>query len=61
MPCKFEEGKQKKDMWMYYIIYNRTLGPITLYTSINRPMNKNHLLMSVKLAIDNAILQYKAK
>lgn len=60
MPCKFDED-DKKDMWAYYIIYNMTLGPSNLYTSIDKPMNKNPMLMSVKLAVDNAILEYKAK
>jgi hypothetical protein len=60
MPCKFEEDSGK-DMWAYYIIYNMTLGPSNLYTSIDKPMNKNPMLMSVKLAVDNAILEYKAK
>jgi hypothetical protein len=59
MPCKFDE--EGKDMWAYYVIYNMTLGPSNLYTSIDKPMNKNPMLMSVKLAIDNAILEYKAK
>jgi len=60
MPCKFDEDS-KKDMWAYYIIYNMTLGPSNLYTSIDKPMNKNPMLMSVKLAVDNGILEYKAK
>ena len=60
MPCKFEEDKEK-DMWTYYIIYNMTLGPSNLYTAIDKPMNKNPQLMAVKLSIDNAILELKAK
>jgi len=60
MPCKFEEDPEK-DMWTYFVIYNMTLGPSNLYTAIDKPMNKNPALMSVKLSIDNAILELKAK
>jgi hypothetical protein len=41
--------------------YNMTLAPSNLYTSLDKPMKKDVELMSLKLGIDNALLEYKAK
>lgn len=41
--------------------YNMTLAPSTLYTSIDKPMRKDPELMALKLGLDNALLEYKAK
>ena len=61
-PCAFEHDDHgKKDMWVYFMYYNMTLAPSNLYTSIDKPMKKDNNLMALKLGIDNAVLEYKAK
>jgi len=41
--------------------YNLTLAPSNVYTSIDKPMKKDINLMALKLGLDNAVLEYKAK
>lgn len=48
-------------MWVYFMYFNMTLAPSNIYTAIDKPMNKDMKLLSLKLAMDNAILEYKAK
>ena len=48
-------------MWVYFMYYNMTLAPSNVYTSIDKPMKKDINLLSLKLGIDNALLEYKAK
>ena len=62
LPCKFDyDDYGKKDMWVYYMVYNITLAPSSVYTSLDKPMHKDESLMSLKLGLDNALLEYKAK
>lgn len=58
-PCRFE--KSDKDMWVYFMYFNMTLSPNNLYTSIDKPMKKDDGLMALKMGLDNALLEYKAK
>lgn len=61
-PCKFEHNDHgTKDMWVYFMYFNMTLAPSNIYTAIDKPMNKDMKLLSLKLAMDNAILEFKAK
>lgn len=61
-PCKFQhQDHGAKDMWVYFMYYNMTLAPSNIYTSIDKPMSKDMKLLALKLAIDNSILEYKAK
>ena len=61
-PCKFEHSNHgEKDLWVYFMYYNMTLAPSNVYTSIDKPMKKDMNLLSLKLGIDNALLEYKAK
>jgi len=48
-------------MWVYFMYYNMTLAPSNLYTSIDKPMKKDNDLMALKLGLDNALLELKAK
>jgi len=48
-------------MWVYFMYYNMTLAPNNMYTSIDKPMKKDPELMALKLGLDNALLEYKAK
>jgi hypothetical protein len=62
LPCKFEHDIHgKKDMWVYFMYYNMTLAPSNLYTAIDKPMKKDKEIMALKLGLDNALLEYKAK
>jgi hypothetical protein len=62
MPCKFEhEDHGKKDLLVYYMLYNMTLAPNNLYTSMDKPMKKDNELLALKLGMDNALLELKAK
>jgi len=61
-PCTFEQKEYgDKDMWVYFMFYNMTLAPSNLYTSIDKPMKKDPQLLALKLGLDNALLEYKAK
>lgn len=48
-------------MWVYFMYFNMTLAPSNVYTSIDKPMNKDMKLLALKLAVDNSIIEYKAK
>jgi hypothetical protein len=48
-------------MWVYFMYYNMTLAPSNVYTRIDKPMNKDYKLLALKLGLDNAVLEYKAK
>ena len=48
-------------MWVYFMYYNMTLAPNNIYTSIDKPMNKDLNLLALKNGLDNALLEYKAK
>ena len=62
MPCKFEnKGNEKKDLILYYILYNMTLAPSNLYTSMDKPMKLDSDLLALKVSIDNSILEIKSK
>jgi len=62
LPCKFEnKGNEKKDLILYYILYNMTLAPSNLYTSMDKPMKLDSDLLALKVSIDNSILEIKAK
>ena len=62
MPCKFEHDDHgKKDMLVYYMMYNMTLAPNNMYTSVDKPMKKDNELLALKLGMDNAVLELKAK
>ena len=61
-PCKFEHNDHgEKDMWVYFMYFNATLAPSNIYTSLDKPMKKDTSLLSLKLGLDNALLEYKAK
>ena len=57
MPCRFDQSKDKKDMYAYYMIYNYTLGPDNMFTRLNRMMKFDDQLILLKTGIDNAILE----
>ena len=42
------------------MFYNMTLAPNMIYTTLTKPMEKDKNLLSLKVAMDNAILEYKA-
>ena len=60
-PCKFEHNENgQKDMWVYFMYYNMTLGPSNIFSAIDKPMKKDKELMALKLSLDNSLLHYKA-
>jgi hypothetical protein len=62
LPCKFEnKDNENKDLILYYILYNVTLAPSNLYTSMDKPMKLDAEILSLKMALDNAVLEKKAK
>ena len=62
MPCKFEnKDNENKDLILYYILYNMTLAPSNLYTSMDKPMKLDAELLKLKVALDNSVLELKAK
>ena len=62
MPCKFDQEKHggKKDMLAYYMVYNYTLAVSNMFTKLDSVMKKDMGMMSLKLSIDNALLEHKA-
>jgi hypothetical protein len=62
LPCKFEnKDNENKDLILYYILYNMTLAPSNLYTSMDKPMKLDAELLKLKVALDNSVLELKAK
>ena len=62
LPCKFEnKDNENKDLILYYILYNMTLAPSNLYTSMDKPMKLDSELLKLKVALDNSVLELKAK
>lgn len=61
-PCQFEHNDHgEKDMWVYFMYFNMTLSPSNVYTQLDKPMNKDVELMGLKMGLDNALMEYKAK
>lgn len=61
MPCKFENNDHgEKDMIAYYMLYNMSHSPSNMYTAIDKPMEVDLNLLSLKKAMDNAVLELKA-
>ena len=62
MPCKFDYNKEgeQKDMFLYYMLYNQTLTESNTLTNLANNQKKDPLLLSLKMAMDNAVLEYKA-
>lgn len=61
MPCAFQYSDEgKKDMIVYNIIYNYTLAPSNSFNKISEQSKKDRNILSLKLQIDNAILEQKA-
>ena len=48
-------------MITYYIVYNYTLAVNNMFTKLDSVMKKDMSMLSLKLSIDNAILEHKAK
>ena len=63
LPCNFEHDDHggKKDMLAYYMIFNMTLAPNNVFTKLDSVWKKDLNLLSLKLGIDNAFLEYKAR
>ena len=62
LPCKFEnKDNENKDLILYYILYNMTLAPSNLYTSMDKPMKLDYELLTLKVALDNSVLEIKSK
>jgi hypothetical protein len=62
MPCQFDRETHggKKDMITYYMVYNYTLATTNMFTKLDSVMKKDMSMISLKLSIDNAILEHKA-
>jgi hypothetical protein len=62
LPCKFEHDDHGgvKDLLAYYMVFNMTLAPNNLFTKLDDVIKKDINLISLKLSIDNAFLEYKA-
>jgi hypothetical protein len=60
MPCKFEKHPQK-EMIFYSLFYNFSFIPNSFFAQPEIPEAKDNNLLSLKLAIDNSILEQKAK
>jgi len=62
MPCKFDYNQDgKKDMFFYYLLYNNSLTESNTLTNLANNQKKDPELLALKVAMDNAILEYKAK
>jgi len=62
LPCKFEnKDNEKKDLILYNILYNMTFAPSNLYTSMDKPMKLDSELLTLKVALDNSVLEIKSK
>ncbi|MFN7881161.1 MAG: hypothetical protein ACK5NI_01605 [bacterium] len=42
-------------------MYNMTLAPSNLYTSMDKPMKLDSELLTLKVALDNSVLEIKSK
>jgi len=47
-------------MLAYYMVYNYTLAVSNMFTKLDSVMKKDMGMMSLKLSIDNALLEHKA-
>lgn len=57
MPCKFENKDHgEKDMISYYMLYNVSHAPSNMYTSVDKSLEVDLSLLSLKNAMDNAVL-----
>jgi len=62
MPCKYEYDKgEKKDMILYYILYNVSLSEQNTLTNWANNLRKDPTLLALKLQMDNAILELRAR
>ena len=61
LPCRFENSDHgKKDMFVYYMLYNFTLAPSNMFTSFDKPMVIDTKLLALKTSLDNSLLEFKA-
>jgi len=63
-PCSFEtlDDESPKDMWTYFMFYNITLTPSgKLLRNPGKPVEKDMSLIALKMGLDNALLEYKAR
>jgi len=63
MPCKFDYNKkgEEKDMILYYMLYNATLTESNTLTNLANNQKKDPDLLALKVGMDNAVLEFKAK
>ena len=63
LPCQFDHKEHGgvKDLLAYYMVFNMTLGPNNMFTKLDSVMKKDMNLIALKLNLDNAFLEYKAK
>lgn len=60
MPCKFEKQKNK-EMLFYSLLYNMSLQDNPYFSNLRTPLYKDNNLLSLKMSMDNAVLEYKSK
>ena len=60
MPCKFEKHPDKQ-MIFYSVFYNISFIPNTFFLPPDIPEVKDLNLLTLKVSIDNAVLEQKAK
>ena len=60
MPCKFEHNPEK-DMVFYSILYNMSLQENAFFKTFNHPFPKDNNMLSLKIALDNSIIETKAR
>ena len=60
MPCKFDYHPEKR-MIFYSILYNLSLQENTFFKSYNVPFAKDNNLLALKVSLDNAVLELRAK
>jgi len=61
-PCQFKytDHNSEKELIAYFIIYNQTLHATNFLNNKAQSMKKDIELLSLKIALDNAILEYRA-
>lgn len=60
MPCKFDHHPEKTAIF-YSLMYNMSLQENAFFKAFYYPFPTDNNLMSLKLSLDNSVLEMKAK
>ena len=61
LPCQFQHDREDRKTIFYSLMYNMSLQENTFLKAFSEPFSKDNNLLSLKMSLDNAVLEIKAK